>query len=110
MIVKKEDLACLLAKKGNFFKKDMRVVVDILEDIVLECLQSAEFEEDSELHIAHGVVICGKRTPERESIDPRDRSPIMTPEKVVPYAVFKQSIRKKLYVQPKIKSKKSSIK
>ena len=33
-------------------------------------------------------------------------SKTITPEKVLPYAIFKQSIRKKLYIQPKKKNKK----
>ena len=100
-IMKKPELVEELAKRTNFYKKNMKEVVDALYDIVEEQLQMATFEEDSELHIAKGVLICGKRTPSHESIDPRDRSVITTPEKVVPYAVFKPSIRLKLYKKPK---------
>ena len=105
-IMKKEQIADELAQRTGFYKKNMRDVVNALEDIVLENLQSATFEQDSEFHLAPGIVIGGKRTPERESIDPRDRSPIITPEKVVPYAEFKMSIRKKLYEKSKKKGKK----
>ena len=100
-VMKKPELVEELAKRTNFYKKNMKDVVDALYDIVEEQLQTATFEEDSELHIAKGVLICGKRTPAHESIDPRDRSVITTPEKVVPYAVFKPSIRLKLYKNPK---------
>ena len=70
-------------------------------DIVVEQLQTAEFDKDSEFHLAPGVVLCGRRTPEHESIDPRNRETIVTPEKVIPYAVFKPSLRLKLYKKPK---------
>lgn len=105
-IFKKEDLVNLLSQKTGFFKKNMLEVANALEEIILECLQSATFERDSELQLAPGVVICGHRVPEGKAIDPRDRSEIISPEKVIPKAVFKQSIRKKLYEQPKKKSKK----
>ena len=81
-------------------------MVEALSDIIQEQFQTAEFGANSELHLAPGVVLVGTRKPEQESIDPRDRSIIITPEKVIPSAVFKQSIRKKLYVQPKKKKKK----
>lgn len=105
-VFKKNDLVDMLHKKTGFYKKNMLEVANALEDIILECLQSATFEHNSELHLAPGVVLVGTRKPEQESIDPRDRSIIITPEKVIPSAVFKQSIRKKLYVQPKKKKKK----
>lgn len=96
-VMKKPELANELAERTGFYKKNMREVVNALADIVIEQLQTATFEEDSELHIAPGVLICGKRKPQQESIDPRDRSVITTPEKVIPYAVFKPSARLKLY-------------
>lgn len=96
-IMRKQDLIDELASRTEFFKKNMKVVVEALEDIILENLESAEFGEDSELHLAPGVVICGRRTPKREAKDPRNGEMIITPEKVVPYAVFKTSIRQKLF-------------
>lgn len=100
-IMKKPELVDELASRTGFFKKNMKEVVDALADIVIEQLQTAEFGADSELHISPGVIICGERKPEQESVDPRDRSTIITPEKVIPYAVFKPSARLKLYKKPK---------
>lgn len=105
-IMKKEDLVNEIAVRTNFYKTNVREMVEVLSDIIQEQFQTAEFGANSELHLAPGVVLVGTRKPEQESIDPRDRSIIITPEKVIPSAVFKQSIRKKLYVQPKKKKKK----
>ena len=105
-IMKKEDLVNEIAARTNFYKTNVREMVEALSDIIQEQFKTAEFGADSELHLAPGVVLVGTRKPEQESIDPRDRSIIITPEKVIPSAVFKQSIRKKLYVQPKKKKKK----
>ena len=105
-IMKKEDLVNEIAVRTNFYKTNVREMVEALSDIIQEQFQTAEFGANSELHLAPGVVLVGTRKPEQESIDPRDRSLIITPEKVIPSAVFKQSIRKKLYVQPKKKKKK----
>lgn len=105
-IMKKEDLVNEIAARTNFYKTNVREMVEALSDIIQEQFKTAEFGADSELHLAPGVVLVGTRKPEQESIDPRDRSTIITPEKVIPSAVFKQSIRKKLYVQTKKKKKK----
>lgn len=106
-IMKKPELVDELAARTGFYKKNMKEVVEALADIVIEHMQTATFEEDSEFHIAPGVLICGKRKAQQESIDPRDRSTVTTPEKVVPYAVFKPSVRLKLYKKPKGYKKKA---
>jgi nucleoid DNA-binding protein len=106
-IMKKPELVDELSARTGFYKKNMKEVVEALADIVIEHMQTATFEEDSEFHIAPGVLICGKRKAQQESIDPRDRSAVTTPEKVVPYAVFKPSVRLKLYKKPKGYKKKA---
>ena len=100
-IMKKPELTDELAKRTNFYKKNMKDVVDALADIVIEQLQTATFEQDSELHLAPGVVIVGHRIPEREAKDPRTGEMVTSPEKVLPKAIFKPSVRLKLYTKPK---------
>lgn len=109
-IMKKEDLACELADRCNFYKKNMREVTDTLADIIVEHFSTATFDEPSELHLAPGLVLVGTRKPEGISIDPRDRSEVISPEKVIPSAVFKQSLRLKLYKKPKGYKKKKAKK
>lgn len=105
-IMKKPQLVNELADRTGFFKKNIREIVDALEDIVQEQFETAEFGADSELHLAPGVVLVGKRKPAGEAKDPRTGDAVISPEKVIPSAVFKTSIRKKLYVQPKKRGKK----
>ena len=106
-IMKKAELVDELSTRTGFYKKNMRDVVDALAEIIEESFQTAEFGADSELHLAPGVVLVGTRKPEGTSIDPRDRSEIVTPEKVIPSAIFKQSIRQKLYTKTKYYKKKT---
>ena len=105
-IMKKQELIDELSARTGFYKKDMSVVVNALADIVIEHFKLAEVDEPSELHIAPGVVLGGKRVPAHEAIDPRNRETIITPEKVIPFAIFKSSVRQKLYVKPKKRAKK----
>ena len=106
-IMKKEESACELAERCGFYKYNMRTVVDELADIIIEHFKTATFDEPSELHLAPGLVLVGTRKPECASIDPRDRSEIISPEKVIPSAIFKSSLRLKLYKKPKGYKKKA---
>ena len=108
-IMKKEELVNELAKRTEFYKCKMRVVVDALADIIEEHFQTAKFGADSELHLAPGVVLVGKRKAAGEAKDPRTGEVIISPEKVIPSAVFKQSIRLKLYKKPKGYKKKKKV-
>lgn len=106
-IMKKAELVDELAARTGFYKKNMLEVANALAEIIEESFQTAEFGADSELHLAPGVVLTGTRKPEGVSIDPRDRSEVITPEKVIPGAIFKQSIRQKLYTKTKYYKKKN---
>ena len=99
--MKKSEIVDELAARTGFYKKNMKEVVEALADIVVEHFNTATFDEPSELHLAPGLVLVRSRKPEGKSIDPRDRSEIVSPEKVIPSAVFKPSLRLKLYKKPK---------
>ena len=109
-IMKKEDLACKLAETCGFYKKNMREVVNALPDIILEQLQTATFEQYAEIHLIPGLVIGGRRVPAKEAKDPRTGEIIISPEKVIPYAEFKPTLRLKLYKKPKGYKKKGTKK
>lgn len=106
-IMKKPEIVDELATRTGFYKKNMKEVVEALADIVVEHFNTATFDEPSELHLAPGLVLVGTRKPEGKSIDPRDRSEIVSPEKVIPSAIFKPSLRLKLYKKPKGYKKRS---
>lgn len=95
-ITKKEELVDELADRTNFFKNNIREMVDALSDIIREQVLTAEIDNDSEMYLAPGITIGGKRVPDREVRNPRDGTYVMSPEKVIPYATFKQSFRNKL--------------
>lgn len=100
-IMKKQEIIDELASRTNFFKKNIKEIVEAYSDIVIENFQTAEIGADSEFHIAPGIVLVGHRKPAGEAKDPRTGEIIISPEKVIPSAVFKQSVRLKLYKRPK---------
>ena len=106
-IMKKPELIEELAARTGFYKKNMKEVVDALSDIIEEHFLTAKFGENSELHLAPGVVLVGTRKPAGEAKDPRTGETIISPEKVIPSAVFKQSVRQKLYTKTNYYKKKN---
>lgn len=106
-IMKKDELVDELSARCDFYKKNMRVVVEELANIIIEHFQTAEFDANSELHLAPGLVLVGVRKPASEAKDPRNGDIIVSPEKVIPKAVFKPSLRQKLYKKPKGYKKKN---
>ena len=79
---------------------------EALQDIILENFETAELGANSEFYLAPGIVLVGKRKPAGEAKDPRTGEAVVSPEKVIPSAVFKQSVRLKLYKKPKNNKKK----
>ena len=106
-IMKKPELVDELAERTGFYKKNVKEIVEAYADIIIEHFETAELDADSELHIAPGVVLVGKRKQAGEAKDPRNGEMIISPEKVIPSAVFKQSVRLKLYKKPKGYKKKN---
>ena len=93
-----DDVLTELKDRTGFYKKDIQVVLDALEEIIMEHMHTATLEQPSEMRLFKGWRVGAKFTPERESIDPRDRSVITTPEKFIPYCKFKQSFRDRMNV------------
>ena len=109
-IMKKEELVDELASRTNFFKKNIRDIVDALQDIIVEHFETAEIGANSEFYLAPGIVLVGVRKPAGEAKNPATGELVNSPEKVIPKAVFKQSIRQKLYKKSKYYKKKAKKK
>ena len=90
------DVVDEIKEQTGFFKKDIQVVLDALDDIIIDHMRMATLDEPSEMRLFHGWKLGGKRLPERPYRDPRNGKTIITPEKVVPYCQFKVSIRQKI--------------
>lgn len=100
-VMKKQEIIDEIASRTGFFKCNVKDMVEAYSDVIIEHFQTAEIGADSEFHLAPGIVLIGKRKPAGEAKDPRTGENIVSPEKVIPSAVFKASIRQKLYKKPK---------
>ena len=94
--VNQDDVIHVLNQKTGFFKKDLRVVMDALEETLIEYMATATYDKPSEIRLFHGWKIGAKRLPERAVKDPRNGADVMTPEKLLPYCRFETTLRQKL--------------
>ena len=91
-----KDIIDEIKLRTDYNKKDLRVVFKALDDIIIENMNMATYDEPSEMILFSGWRLGAKRVAARESYDPRNRDEIITPEKLIPYCKLKQSFRQRL--------------
>lgn len=109
-IMKKQEIVDEIAARTNFFKVNVKSMVEAFQDIIVEHFETAEIGANSEFYLAPGIVLVGVRKPAGEAKNPATGETVLSPEKVIPKAMFKQSIRLKLYKKPKGYKKKKDKK
>ena len=91
-----DDVIDELKERTGFYKKNIRDVLEALDDIILEHMNTATYDEPSEMRLFKGWRLGAKRIPARQSYDPRNRDEIVTPEKLKPYCQFKNSYKQRI--------------
>lgn len=109
-IMKKQEIVDEIAARTKFYKCNIKDMVEALQDIIIEHFETAEIGANSEFYLAPGIVLVGVRKPAGEAKNPATGDTVISPEKVVPKAIFKTSIRQKLYKKSKYYKKKSKKK
>lgn len=95
-VLKRKELVDELASRTNFYKKNIDVILDALDDIIIENMSAATKKEPSEIHLSLGFVFGGRYSPKHEARDPRTGETVITPAKYIPYARFSPHFRKKI--------------
>ena len=91
-----DDVVDELKERTGYYKNNIRILLDALDDIIVEHMSTATYDEPSEMRLFKGWRLGAKRVPERQSYDPRNRDEIITPEKLIPYCKLKQSFRQRI--------------
>ena len=91
-----KDIIDEIKLRTNYNKKDLRVVFKVLDDIIVENMNTATYDEPSEIILFKGWRLGAKRLPDREWREPRNGGTTITPEKLIPYCKLKQSFRARI--------------
>lgn len=93
MNITREHLVRLLAEKSGYYQKDIRYLMSCLDEVVLECFDHADDNEDVLVQIAQGIKVGCKIVPERGRKDPRTQADIICKPHTKPFVKFSENFR-----------------
>lgn len=96
MEITRDQMIKKVAEASGYYQKNVKDVFNVLEDVILECFSEATEEEPISIRILQGLALNGYVVPERERVNPRDRSPIVCPATVRVSAKYSNLFKKKI--------------
>ena len=96
MTITREDMVRLLSEKSGFYMKDVRSLLQCMDEVVFEELSKATLDEEVQIQMVSGIKCGCKIVPSRDRVDPRTQEPIQVGETAKPFAKFSQDYRFKL--------------
>ena len=99
MVITREQLVERLSEKSEYYKQDVRKVLQALDEVLLEYFNEATLDEEGAVQIAKGIKCGVKIVGARERVDPRTQKPIIVSETVKPFARFSTDYKNKIQKQ-----------
>ena len=96
MTITREDMIKKLSEKSGFYMKDVRSLLQCLDEIVFDELSKATLEDEVQIQMVTGIKCGVKIVESRERVNPRTQEPIVVGETAKPFAKFSQDYRFKL--------------
>lgn len=96
MTITREEMIKRLSERSGYYMKDVRALLQCMDDVVFEALCEATLEEEIQVQIVTGIKCGCKIVESRERVDPRTQKPIIVGETAKPFAKFSQDFRLKL--------------
>ena len=96
MVVTREMLVKRLSEKSGYFQKDVRNLLQCMDDVVLEAFNDATLEDDIQVQIVTGIKLGCKIVGERERVHPKTQLPIIVGDTTKPFVKFSQDFRLRL--------------
>lgn len=99
MVITREQLVERLSEKSEYYKQDVRKVLQVLDDVLLEYFNEVTLEEEVVVQIAKGIKCGVKVVASRERVNPKNQNPVIVPETVKPFARFSTDYKNKIQKQ-----------
>lgn len=96
MTITREDMVKRLSEASGYYQKDVRSLLQCMDDVVFDALCEAALGEEVQIQMVTGIKCGCKIVEERPRVDPRTQKPIIVGETVKPFAKFSQDYRLKL--------------
>ena len=99
MTITRDEMIRRLSEKSGYYMKDIKAVLQAMDDVVFEAMGEATLEDEIQMQIVTGVKIGCKIVDARERVNPRTQEPITLGETTKPFVKFSQDYRFKLQEQ-----------
>lgn len=96
MFISREEMIKRLSAKSGYFQKDIRVLLQCMDEVVFDALDEATLDDEVQIQMVTGIKLGCKIVGERERVDPRTREPIICGETTKPFAKFSEDLRFRL--------------
>ena len=96
MTITREEMVKRLSERSGYYMKDVRALLQSMDEVVFEALCEATLEEEVQIQMVSGIKCGCKIVPSRDRVDPRTQEPITVGETAKPFAKFSQDYRIKL--------------
>lgn len=77
MEITREQLIRKVAEKSGYYQKDVRLVFNTIEDVLLECFDDIEEDNPISVRLLSFLALNGHIWGERERVNPQNREPIV---------------------------------
>ena len=98
MTITKDQMTRDIADRAGFYIKDVKDVLDAMDDLIKEYFGRVTESDDVSVQIVEGIKIGCKIVPERERVNPQNQEPIICKATVKPFTkyseVFRDSIQR----------------
>lgn len=94
MVITREMLIKRLSEKSEYWMKDIRVLLQCLDEVVLECFGEVTDDEDVMIQLVQGIKVGCSIQPERARKDPRTQEDIICKPTCKPKSRFSDEFRK----------------
>lgn len=99
MTITREMLIKRLSEKSGYYQKDIRALLQSLDEVVLECFGEVTDDEDIMIQLVQGIKIGCSIQPERARKDPRSQEDIICKPTCKPKSKFSDEFRKAIQNQ-----------
>ena len=93
MLITREAMVKRLSEKSGYWQKDVRNLLQCMDEVVLECFGEVADDEDVIVQLVKGIRIGCKIMKPRERVDPRTQEPIIVDSTAKPFCKFSDDFR-----------------
>lgn len=99
MIITREMLIKRLSEKSDYYQKNIRFLLQCLDEVVLECFGEATDDEEVMIQLVQGIKVGCSIQPLRARKDPRTQEDIICAPTCKPKAKFSDEFRRTIQNQ-----------